>query len=116
MKDSFINFRAVSAFLCLWMTAAAAALDPSKPVQQYVHKSWTSLDGLPQNSVLAILQTHDGYLWFGTEEGLARFNGNHFTVFSKDNTPAFRSNDISALLEDGRDKSIWIGTDRKSVV
>jgi len=56
----------------LLATTAAAALDPAKSVKQYVHSSWTSSDGLPENVVYAITQTRDGHLWFGTGEGLAK--------------------------------------------
>ncbi|MBA3322442.1 MAG: hypothetical protein H0T45_13495, partial [Pyrinomonadaceae bacterium] len=53
-----------SVLLCLAMSSQVAA--------QYRFDSWTTDDGLPQNSVFTILQTRDGYLWMGTYEGLAR--------------------------------------------
>jgi len=55
------------------------ALDPAKPVASYVHDAWDMDNGLPQNSVMALLQTRDGYLWVATQEGLVRFNGKTFT-------------------------------------
>ena len=55
-------------------------LDPDKALTQYVQHVWNSDDGLPQNTVRALTQTQDGYLWLGTEEGLARFDGIRFTV------------------------------------
>jgi PAS domain S-box-containing protein len=85
-----------------------AGLDPSKLVTQYVHDIWTSQNGLPQNSVLAIAQTPDGYLWFGTENGVARFDGVRFVTFDVRNTPALKGNQISALLVDHRG-DLWIG-------
>jgi hypothetical protein len=48
---------------------------------QYRVDSWTTENGLPQNSVYAILQTRDGYLWFTTLDGLVRYNGAQFVVF-----------------------------------
>jgi signal transduction histidine kinase/ligand-binding sensor domain-containing protein/CheY-like chemotaxis protein len=86
-----------------------AKLDPARAIAEYGHDVWQTENGLPQNSVLAIVQTRDGYLWLGTEEGLVRFDGVRFTVFDKRNTPAMRSNTISALVED-RSGSLWIGT------
>jgi PAS domain S-box-containing protein len=86
-----------------------AGLDPSKLITQYVHEVWTSDNGLPQNSVLAIAQTTDGYLWFGTENGVARFDGVRFVNFDSRNTPALKSNQIGALLVDHRG-DLWIGT------
>lgn len=87
----------------------ATALDPHKAITQYIFDSWTSADGLPQNTVIAIAQTDDGYLWLGTEEGLARFDGERFTTFDTSNTPEIKNNVILALYVD-REDSLWIGT------
>lgn len=57
----------------------------------------------------AITQTRDGYLWLGTEDGLARFDGAKFTVFNRQNTPALQNNYITALFE-SEDGALWIGT------
>jgi len=86
-----------------------AGLDPSKLITQYVHDIWTVQNGLPQNSVLAIAQTPDGYLWFGTENGLARFDGVRFVTFDKRNTPALKTDEITALLVDHHG-NLWIGS------
>jgi signal transduction histidine kinase/CheY-like chemotaxis protein/ligand-binding sensor domain-containing protein len=85
------------------------SLDPHRPITQYVHTVWHSEDGLPQNSIQALLQTKDGYLWIGTQEGLVRFNGVEFKVFHKGNTDAIRHNDVRELYED-RDGALWVGT------
>ena len=66
-------------------------------------------NGLPQNSVLAMAQTPDGYLWIGTEDGLARFDGLRFVTFNRRNTPALKSDEIDALWWTGR-CDLWIGT------
>src|SRR5690349_13274882 len=95
--------------VCLLPSRAAASLDPSKPVNQYLQDVWTSEDGLPQSSVLAIEQTPDGYLWLGTEEGLLRFDGSRFVKFNKQNVPALQSSEVRALLVDRRGV-LWIGT------
>ena len=52
---------------------ASPGLDPRKPISQYAHSAWQIDQGLPQNSVLTMAQTKDGYLWIGTERGLVRF-------------------------------------------
>src|SRR2546427_10508111 len=57
-------------------------------------QSWSTEDGLPQNSVHVILQTHDGFLWVATEGGLARFDGLSFKVFQQANEAAFTSDDV----------------------
>jgi signal transduction histidine kinase/ligand-binding sensor domain-containing protein len=88
---------------------AAHGLDPARLISQYGHDVWLTRDGLPQNSVRAIVQTRDGYLWLGTWGGLARFDGVRFTIFNRANTPALRDSRITALTEDA-DGSLWIGT------
>ena len=85
-------------------------LDPQKAITQYMHDVWQIEEGLPQNTVQAILQTSDGYLWLGTEEGVVRFNGATFEIFDRTNTPVFdASNTIQTLFEDSR-QTLWMGT------
>jgi len=95
--------------LCLAATGnALASLDPGKPLHQLIRQTWTTAQGLPQNSVLAITQSADGYLWLGTEEGLVRFDGVTFTTFDK-HTFGLNDNIIQALLVD-HEQNLWIGT------
>src|SRR5579871_1064533 len=84
------------------------ALNPHKTLTQYTRKVWTEADGLPQDTIRSIAQTADGYLWLGTDEGLARFDGYDFVVFSKDNS-ALPSNSVTALYA-GQSGNLWIGT------
>jgi len=65
--------------------------------------------GLPQNSVQALAQTEDGFVWLGTEVGLVRFDGNAFRVFDRNSHSALPGNDVLCLLE-SRDGALWIGT------
>jgi len=88
----------------------AAALDPSRAITQYRLDRWTSRDGLPVTSVTCLLQDRAGYLWAGTQEGLARFDGATFRTFKVEDTPALANNYVSALFEDRRGR-IWAGTD-----
>ncbi len=83
-------------------------LDPSKAVTQYPMDVWGADEGLPQKSIYAILQSRDGYLWLGTQEGLVRFDGIEFHVFDKTNSELPR-NAVSGLHE-AADGSIWVGT------
>jgi ligand-binding sensor domain-containing protein/signal transduction histidine kinase len=85
------------------------ALSSRRELSQFAHQAWSTENGLPQNTVHAIVQTADGYIWVATEEGLARFDGISFTVFEKDNTPQLRSSDIRALMQDSKG-ALWIGT------
>ena len=86
-----------------------ANLDPHLAITQYTQDTWGTEAGLPQNSILGIAQTSDGYLWLANEEGLSRFDGLKFTVFDKENTPQLQANDIRVLLVDHQD-NLWIGT------
>ncbi|HSS20470.1 MAG TPA: two-component regulator propeller domain-containing protein [Pyrinomonadaceae bacterium] len=96
-------------FLLLCGSVTAFALDLQKDLSRYGHDVWLTENGLPQNTVHAIAQTRDGYIWIGTESGLARFDGVKFTVFDKQNTPQLKSNYVRALLAD-RQGALWIGT------
>jgi signal transduction histidine kinase/ligand-binding sensor domain-containing protein len=95
--------------LSIILPSAQASLDPEKALTQYVHRVWDTDSGLPQNAILAIAQTTEGYLWLGTEEGLVRFDGLHFRLFDRRNTPELQSNQITALFAD-RERHLWIGT------
>ncbi len=87
----------------------AAALNPARALTQYGHDAWEVEDGLPQNTVDAITQTSDGYLWLGTQRGLVRFNGSDFTIFEAGGTDGLRHSYVLALCE-GRDGALWVGT------
>jgi ligand-binding sensor domain-containing protein len=78
--------------------------------REYVVTRWSLREGLPQHTVQTITETRDGYLWFGTYDGLCRFDGLHFTTFNSANTPAIPSANITALFED-HEGTLWIGTE-----
>jgi signal transduction histidine kinase/ligand-binding sensor domain-containing protein/CheY-like chemotaxis protein len=87
----------------------ASALDPGRALTQSRLSVWTHETGLPQNTVEVLVQTRDGYLWMGTEEGLVRFDGVRFVVSDRQSAPALRSSFVSCLVE-GPDGTLWIGT------
>jgi ligand-binding sensor domain-containing protein/signal transduction histidine kinase/CheY-like chemotaxis protein len=76
---------------------------------EYIIDSWNTEKGLPVNGVNVLAQTHDGYLWLGTEEGLIRYNGSDFVVFNSKTTPAFKDSFITSLYC-GFGDTLWIGT------
>jgi signal transduction histidine kinase/ligand-binding sensor domain-containing protein len=86
----------------------ASALNPRRALTQYTRTVWNQEHGLPQDTVRAIAQTKDGYLWLGTDEGLAQFDGYDFVVFNKENG-TLPSNSVGALWA-AKDGSLWIGT------
>ncbi len=87
------------------------AVNSSALTDDYIFKQHTVSDGLSQSTVFASIQDSRGYMWFGTINGLNRFDGYEFKVYT--NNPADSSsisdNFISALFEDDKD-FIWVGT------
>ena len=77
--------------------------------EQYLYRVWSVDAGLPQISVTAIVQDGEGFLWLGTQNGLARFDGLQFTTFNTANTTELTSNLITALFVDSKDR-LWIGS------
>ena len=106
-------FRLLAVALALGALAAASppalALDPSMNPSQYVSDNWQIPEGLPQTSAQAVTRTPDGYLWIGTQEGLARFDGARFVVFDASNDAGIPNKHISVLYVD-RAGRMWIGT------
>lgn len=91
--------------LCMLLSVSAYA---EKPVQYYF-KTLDVRNGLSQNTVFQILQDRMGFMWFGTREGLNRYDGLSFRVYKKENS-ALGRNFITALYEDEQG-NIWVGTD-----
>lgn len=75
-------------------------------------QAFNSDNGLPQNSVAAILEDRSGYLWVGTFGGLSRFDGHRFRNFTHRGIDGLPSDRIAALLEDAQGQ-IWIGTEKR---
>src|SRR6478752_3520409 len=83
----------------------AAAIAESSP--EWSVRTWQTSDGLPQNTVNALAQTKDGFLWVATNAGLARFDGTRFRNFGLQD--GLRSVQLTALAEDASG-ALWIGT------
>ncbi|MBE7500569.1 MAG: ATP-binding protein [Verrucomicrobiales bacterium] len=81
-----------------------------RPVESFTHRRYTAEDGLPQNRIQGVLQTREGYLWVGTEAGVARFDGRRFREFAEHNTPAFAQTgpDVFTFAET-EDGTVWAG-------
>jgi signal transduction histidine kinase/ligand-binding sensor domain-containing protein/CheY-like chemotaxis protein/HPt (histidine-containing phosphotransfer) domain-containing protein len=99
----------------VWLVAVlGAALAPAMTLSQgtapHSIDTWMAQQGLPSDTVTAVTQTGDGYLWIGTKAGLARFDGLRFTTFRTTNTPALASHVIRTLLTD-KNGQLWIGTE-----
>jgi len=104
-----LSIRSLVAVLLVVVCGQAFALDPSRRLSQYILDNWQMPEGLPQTSAQALARTPDGYLWVGTQEGLARFDGVRFTVFDSNNEPAIPNRSIYVLFVD-RTGRLFVGT------
>lgn len=84
-------------------------------LRQYSGNVYSGDDGLPQNTVQSIVQCKDGYMWFGTQEGLSRFNGRSFENYNRWNLSELKDNSVTALYCDGGN-SLWVGTYMAGIV
>lgn len=87
----------------------AYGLDPTRTLTQYVHRVWQQQQGLPQGTVYSIVQTHDGYLWLGSQTGLARFDGVRFETLENIRPSTPPNLWIRTALEDSK-HALWIAT------
>jgi signal transduction histidine kinase/ligand-binding sensor domain-containing protein len=100
----------MAALLAVWLGGAGRA-DAQVAGGGFSIDTWGTGQGLlPDDSVLALTQTHDGYLWLGTLDGMVRFDGVRFTIFDESNTTNLPSIKIRQLFEDSR-SNLWVGTD-----
>jgi len=89
------------------------ALDPARNLTQYNCQTWTRHNGLPASSVNAIVQTRDGYLWFGTAAGLLRFDGTEFKLIDLHSVDNLRNSHVTSLAE-SRSGGLWVGLENSS--
>ena len=93
--------------LQMWFGWQALALDPQ--ASSYLRRDFTVEEGLPDNEVNVITQTTNGFLWVGTDGGLARFDGEHFTQIR---LRAGKRKEIPVrVLLTAEDGALWVGTD-----
>jgi signal transduction histidine kinase/ligand-binding sensor domain-containing protein/CheY-like chemotaxis protein/HPt (histidine-containing phosphotransfer) domain-containing protein len=95
--------------VCLLFLAAApaAAHEEERPISGYSLQVWGSADGLPQNTIPSIAQTPDGYLWFGTNAELVRFDGVRFVVVDERDA-------VTDVISDRTD-GLWFSPRRKGL-
>ncbi len=104
-----LRILAAPIFLLIWFAGPARPLDSSKALTQYAHRIWGQEQGLFQPTIYSILQTHDGFLWLGTQDSLIRFDGVQFSPFDGPGAESFHNTLIRTLYED-HDKNLWVGS------
>jgi ligand-binding sensor domain-containing protein len=75
---------------------------------KFSYDVWQVEEGLEQNPITSVVQSHDGYLWAGTYTGLMRFDGVRVTAFDSANTPGLQNSRITSLSEDATGV-LWVG-------
>lgn len=100
---------ALPVLLLLLLVAAGARADSAVPWGPYMVRWFGVEAGLPEPSATAMAQTGDGFLWFGTFSGLARFDGVRFESLTPRNTPELPSVGIVNLYRDRSDR-LWVST------
>ena len=107
------RLRRVPCLLGLWCAAALATAVPAFGTSfedpEFLIDVWQTEQGLPEDSATSMVQTPDGYLWFGTFNGLVRFDGVRFSVFDRSNTPQLPSPGIVNLHLDHSGR-LWVST------
>ena len=96
--------------LLFCLASPALCLDPSKSLSQYAHDRWDSARGFLGGAVYAICQSADGYLWIGTERGLVRFDGFHFTLLPRPIPNEAPLGPVRGLVSDA-EGYLWIRLD-----
>ena len=107
--------RSIQVLLMMLLALPAFTLPSGKSIWEYDRRIWQTQDGLPEDTIQAMAETNDGYLWVGTREGLARFDGFRFVVFDHSNTPAFGDDSVLSLYP-AKNGALWIGTEGGGLV
>ncbi|NGP89653.1 hybrid sensor histidine kinase/response regulator transcription factor [Fodinibius halophilus] len=81
----------------------------------YIYDQWTVKEGLPVNSTTKIITDNKGYLWFGSTDGLVRFDGVEFKIFKSSEYPSLPTNRIMSL-KTSRDGTLWLVTDQDEII
>lgn len=100
------GFVGLAAASVTFLPGAAVALDPARDIHQYKHTRWTIAEGAPQ-SIYALAQSADGYLWIGSTSGVYRFDGVTFEHIPL-RVPRAETWRATALLA-ARDGTMWVG-------
>lgn len=97
-----ISLPAACVLLCLVLPGVAHAQVGQLPLDDLHQQTWTTRQGMPHNTINAIAQSPDGYLWFATWEGIARFNGHRFRLFERGPLTGLPDAGVLSLSVDGQ--------------
>jgi len=101
-------------WLVITLAYYAATVHATTSLADYFSDTWSTQDGLPHNSINAIAQTSDGYLWFATWEGVALYNGRDFRFYERSAQTGILDSGTRALVSDD-DNGLWIAGARGGI-
>lgn len=105
---TIVFFLITSFFNCDVIYAQSGSISKGNSLNSdFITQVWNSENGLPQNSIIDIIQTHDGFLWLSSYNSIARFDGSTFKTFNTSNFLGFPNNGVKKMLED-RAHHIWM--------
>ena len=110
MKRSlqYISFILSFFFLTVNVYAQFSELD------NYVTRTWSSVDGLPSNTLSDVIQTPDGFMYFGSYEALVRFDGYEFECINKYSDKNYSFISARSVFQDSQG-NIWVGSNDEGV-
>ena len=83
-------------------------------LKDFISKSWNAQDGLPGNTVTDLMQSSDGYIYFGTYSGLVKFDGLSFTLINQSYNQKYSFRSTRSVIQD-TNKNIWVGSNDEGV-
>ena len=115
MKKIFIVFLLISSliFSVFSQSAANGNVDQSF-LNDFVHRTWTTADGLPGMTITALMQDKKGYIYIGTYDGLVRFDGIEFVNFSRNFDSKYDFVAVRSIFQDSKE-NIWVGHNDEGV-
>jgi signal transduction histidine kinase/ligand-binding sensor domain-containing protein len=97
-------------FILIISLYACTGLHAQDPFREFKMTHWDSKKGMPNDLVLSIFQTSDGFVWLSGYFGLARFDGAEFAHFNSKSEPLFTSDGFVSVLAESSDTALWIAT------
>lgn len=112
VRDCHLPVQATKLFIVLvvLLSSYIRSYTPAYGNNNYSFKHYNINNGLSQNTVHCILQDKTGFMWFGTKDGLNRFDGTSFKVFKFSPEGALKNNVFHHMLED-KNGNIWVATE-----
>ena len=103
-----------SLVLLLLILPSAKLYAQFSELDNYVTRTWTSSDGLPGNSLSDVIQSEDGYMYFGSYESLVRFDGYEFENINKYSNKEYSFISARSIFLDSQG-NLWVGSNDEGI-